>query len=797
MQKRLISVALTVLMILSQLTVFAAEATTAEPDLNKIALIEALGMIEDYESMPDEVGIEEFRKAFMTLFDSAEENVYETVTYENALRLLVKACGYQFMLEGGKTYREIAAETGLLKGTMPTDPLDKNTFCRLLINALEVPYPEMTIMVGQSVYKVNEKDTLLSVRFEAYEATGIVTGNCITRLDGTAAVSAGYVEIDGRKLKDLTGCGRDLLGQRVKFYYRDTDDDMELLTAFADRNCTVTAVKAKDIMGYEDNTYRYRQDGRTKRIKVSNKASIIYNGQSYNDLPNNKFIPNMGEVILIDNDGDGTAEVQLVYEYTAWIVSDTNITSSLLMIKNTQTELSRKINLADLEQGKEYELIYRGENVLLDDLRKDSILTIYESYGNYMLIYVCDKYVSGILESVDSDELTVQIDGVEYDISDTAKLIGHISQEGKYYLDSAGIIVWVNFYGIDEFGYLINAWKPDDLPEGCLVVKLLCSDGEIRNYTCKEKFYYNGSKVYPGTDITNLWNFNMTREFNSKPVMYRIGKDDKITHIATAAVTGGGDNTFRVSHGLQTRWYNASLCAFMDTRSTLDFPQPMNVDKETVIFYVPDNVMDEESYGVGDMSELIWDQLANSTGYRATKTNATDLVVIKGNDSRYESTLLIEKIINTINDDNEPVVVIKGLVNGYEVQTLTVAPDKDADGLHSGDFILWYKNRLGQIADFKKCFDAAADRGLIPSSGGNEERTVYGEVTELEGGIAVINGDNGVRYTYNIQDCSVVYEFSRPNRKTTKMTLGDIHIGDKIFMRMNQERIRMIVIYRD
>ena len=50
---------------------------------------------------------------------------------------------------------------------------------------------------------------------------------------------------------------------------------------------------------------------------------------------------------------------------------------------------------------------------------------------------------------------------------------------------------------------------------------------------------------------------------------------------------------------------------------------------------------------------------------------------------------------------------------------------------------------------------------------------------------------------YNIQDCGVIYEFSRFNKKSTKMTLGDIHIGDKIYMRMNQERIRMIVIYRD
>lgn len=796
MQKKFIAAALAMFMIVSQFTVFAAEKTTAGPDLNKLALIEALGMIDDYETMPEEIGAEELKKAFAPLLDSTEQDAYETVTYDNVLRLLVNACGYKFMTESGKTYRQIAAETGIIKGTAASAVPDKRTFCRMLINALDVPYPEMTVAGGQIGYKVNENDTLLSVRFNTYEAEGIVTGNCITRLDTVAAVAYGYVEIDGKKLKDVNGYGRDLLGQRVKFYYRDTDDDTELLTAYAHNNSNVTAVKAKNILGYANNTYRYRENGRTKRLGVSNKASIIYNGQSDNGLPSDKFIPAMGEVILIDNDGDDAAEVLLVYEYTAWLVSDVNTQSSVVILKNTRTEQTRKINLADLQQGREYELIYRGENVSPDTLRKDWVLTIYESRTNYTLIYVCDKAVSGQLESVNSEELTVRIDGVEYDIADASKFTNHISHDGKYYLDSAGIIVWGSFFGNNEYGYLINAWQPDDLADESLVIKLLCSDGVIRKYTCKNKFYYNDNKVYSGTDITSLWNFNTTIESNAKPVMYKVGNENKITHIYTASAAGDND-TFRISHGLQTRWYNGSLCAFMDTRSTLDFPQPMNVDKETVIFYVPDDITDEENYGVGNMSELIWDQLANSTGYRSTKTNATDLIVIKGNDSRFESTLLIEKIIKTINDDNEPVTVIQGLVNGYEVQTIAAAPGKDVSSLHSGDFILWYKNRLGQLADFKKCFDAAAERGLIPSSGGNEERTVYGEVTELEGGIAIIDGDNGVRYEYNIQDCSVVYEFSRLNKKTTKMTLGDIHIGDKIYMRMNQERIRMIVIYRD
>ena len=96
----------------------------------------------------------------------------------------------------------------------------------------------------------------------------------------------------------------------------------------------------------------------------------------------------MGEVILIDNDGNGTADVLLVYEYTAWLVSDINVSSSLLMLKNTKDEQTRKLNLADLENGREYELIYQGANAALDTLRKDSVLTVYESRTNYMLIYV-------------------------------------------------------------------------------------------------------------------------------------------------------------------------------------------------------------------------------------------------------------------------------------------------------------------------------------------------------------------------------------------------------------------------
>ena len=795
MQKRFISAVLAVLMIIPHLSVFAADNTAVSPDRNKISLIEALGMIDDYETMADEVGAEEFKKAFIPLFYGFDNNEYGAPTYENALRLLVKACGYQFMADDGKAYSQIASEIGLLKGASSVSPLNKQTFCKLLINALDVSYPETFISAGKTSYKLSFKDTLLSVRFNVYKGRGTVTGNCITRLDGAAAVSKGYVEIDGREVKDKTDCCRDFLGQRIEFYYRDADDSPELLTAFADSNCTVTAIKAKDIDGYKNNTYTYTQNNKTKRIRVSNKASIIYNGQSYNELSD--FIPETGEVILIDNDGNGVAEVLLVYEYSTWIVSDTDADSNRLILKNTKTEKTRKFDFDNTEQGIEYEIFASGRNVSIDDLRKDSILTIYESRKNYTLIYVCEKYVSGTLESVDVNEKTAQIDGIKYDIADAETFAKHISQSGKYYIDMAGTIVWVSFYGKDEFGYLINVWKTEDMSEDGIGVKLLCSDGQIRKLICKEKFCLNGRKIYPNADISQMWDFSEDSEFNAKPVMYRLNSDDKITHIFTAAETGGDDDTFRVSHSLQTRWYNGSLCAFMDTRSTLDFPQPMNVDRETVIFYIPEDIGDEKNYGVGNMSELVWDQLANSVGYRATKTNATDLIVVKGNDSRYENTLLIERIFECVSDDKEVVKAIDGLVNGYEVQTIIADADKDISGLNSGDFIVWYKNRLGQLMDYKKCFDSVADRGLIPSSTNNEERSVYGEVTDFESGIAVINGDNGVRYEYNISDCNTVYEFSRRGKKSAKATLGDIHIGDKIYMRLNQERIRMIVIYKD
>lgn len=797
MKRKLITLLLTVVMAFSQLPVFADDNPAVSLDSTKIALIEALGLIEDYDTMPEEIGTQEFKKAFSLLLDNPDETAYENPTYENALQLLVKACGWQFMLDYGKTYQETAAKMGLLKGTVSAEKLDKQSFCKLLINSLDVLVPEISITSNKVKYHTDKDDTLLAVHFDTYKAKGIVTGNCITRLDGAAAVSADYVEIDGEKIKDLTGCGRDFLGQSIRFYYRDTNDEPELLTAFADAASEITVLKADDIEEYKNNSYIYKQGEKTKSIKVSNKASIIYNGQSDNALPSTKFVPHMGEVILIDNDGDDTADVQFVYEYTTWIVSDIDANTNRLALKNTETELIRQLDLDDLKQNKEYEIISSGKNISVDGLAKNNILTMYESRKNYILMYVSDKYVSGILESIDSEEKKVTIDGVKYDVAIADDFIGHTSQNGIYYLDSADIIVWTEFDETNKFGYLINAAVPGNLSDDRLEVKLLCDDGEIRKLFAKDKFLYNNTRVSQNTNIADLWDFSKTQEENVKPIVYRTGKDDKITHIYTAVTGDADDDTFRLAYTLQPRWYNGSLRAFMDTSSLLEFPEPMNVDKKTVIFYVPNDITDDDNYKVGDISGCSWDQYAYSTGYRTTKTNSTDLIVVKGDDARYESTMLIEKVYKSLNDKGDEVAYVRGLMNQWDIQTLEVSPSIDPDELHSGDFIIFYKTRSGQLAHYKKCFDAVADRGLIPSSSGNSERTVYGEVTEFEDGIAVMDGDNGYKYNYNISGCSTVYQFSRNAKKITKSSLSDIHIGDKIYMRMNQERIRIIVIYKN
>lgn len=802
MKRKLITLLLAVLVTLSQFAVFAEDNTTTSVDTTKIALIEALGLIDDYDTMSDEIGTNEFKKAFSVLFDIPDENAYTDATYENALRLLVKACGYQFMVDYGKSYNEMAVKIGLLNGVKTPEKLDKQTFCRLLANSLDVLIPEMTVANSQAKYTTDKDDTMLSVRFDTYKAKGIVTGNCITRLDGTAAVSADYIEINGEKIKDLSGCGRDFLGRRIMFYYRDADDEPELLTAFADSGSTVTAVKAMEIEEYKNNSYSYKDGNRTKSLKVSNKASIIYNGQSDNALPSSKFVPETGEVILIDNDGDDVADVLFVYEYTTWLVSDIDTNSNRLALKNTKTELIRKVDLEDLKSGKEYEIISGGKNVSVDALAKNNVLTIYESRKNYMLMYVCDKYISGILESVDYEEKTAIVDGVAYDIAKPEDFDGHISNNGIYYLDSADIIVWTEFNDTDKFGYIVNAAEPENLSDDRLEVKLFCEDGEFHKFFVKEKFFLNGVKVSANANISEVWDFGKTQEDNVKPIVYRTGKDDKITHINIAVTGEADDDTFRLSYGMYRRWYSTSLSAFIDNSSNLAFPEPMNVDNQTVIFYIPNDLTDEDGYKVGSKSTCVYSEYAYSMGYRTSKTNSTDLIVVRGDDDRYESTLLIEKVYQSLNDKGDEVTLVRGLANmnynGNNMATLELSSNVDPNELHSGDVIVFYPTRSGQLSSYKKCFDAVADKGLIPASGENSERTVYGEVTELEDGIAVMTDNiNGYKYNYNLQGCNAVYQYSRNSKKITKSSLGDIHIGDKIYMRMNQEVIRIIVIYKN
>lgn len=417
----------------------------------------------------------------------------DKVTYEQAVKMIVSALGYDLAAAGKggypTGYLAIASAEGITKGANGRvgDAAKRSTIAVLVYNSLEVQlmdqYSWSTGSDGDKYEQTNE--TVLSQYLDIEKVEAVVE---MTPL--AYAVAANQYEkdavkniyLDGDKYFYNNGIYDDapyagqvdaslvdaegLLGKKVVAYvgaHADNETGRKMVYAIAEKQGAneITVVNANQLVDTDvtNGQISYKKDGARRASKLSldvvNGATayvnyadqgIVASATGTDDIAG--MIPAGGVVEFISNDNDSLVDVIVITAYTSEAVIEKVTDDEGIMIYDAYTG---SLDEVDTEDDDKLVSVYK-DGVLADAkaiAANDTVSEISLIGGKIRVLYASSKTVVGKVESSSTTEDNVTINGESYKLSNAfisgflnedAAITSLENEEGTFFLNVDGQI---------------------------------------------------------------------------------------------------------------------------------------------------------------------------------------------------------------------------------------------------------------------------------------------------------------------------------------------------------------------
>lgn len=428
----------------------------------------------------------------------------DTVTYEQAVKMVVCALGYEPMAanKGGwpAGYTSVAASIGLTKGMSSSA---RGDIAVLMYNALTTPVMEQTSYGSDARYEVldgagNKEYKTILTKQDIYVATGIV-GDTFNKdeikFEVTHDSKDGEFEAD-KTVTFLIG-DSDIVNythQEVEVYVAEDDGDYTVLAVKAAKKTETFTLVSDDVKDINGNKITYYVDSlnssRTKTLTIDEDATIEYNKAALaaNETIATKIADKDDvEIVFIENDGDSDYDVVVMTEYVSAVAETVNAS------KDKITLGSRTVTFDFDDDNKTYIFLDdEGNELTLADFEEDDVVAYVSDTTNpkdadYLkIVKLSNSVIVGTVDSVQNNDQIVTINDEEYKVTDTAiwNQISTPGTEGTFYVGLTGKIVYFDGSAVvGKYGYVIDAgtdgWNDDET-----VIEMLTSKG-IDRYTLR------------------------------------------------------------------------------------------------------------------------------------------------------------------------------------------------------------------------------------------------------------------------------------------------------------------------
>lgn len=681
-------------------------------------------------------------------FEDGTFRAAEPVTYEQAVKMLVCAIGYEVVANSelnkikisnpnatwSAGYITAAVKHGITKNaytTQVTEPANRGVVAVLTSNSLEVPELKEN---EDGSYEKNEGQ---NAEQSLVEVKGVVTGTYYTGLDSdnvSLAPNELNITTETEEVKyqlsqslsesiDL----EDYIGKYVVAYYDKFD---RVITSISQRNNKSLVINEADVIRPASavTLNYYSESGSRQSVSISD-YTFLYNGKYV--AADNALIQNLdanfknGQIELVDSGGYKTAKIT---SYEVFVVNGFTKATGKLTFKYGKTY--------DNNDGNGPQNYYQfsgttdSKPVIYVNKTKKSYDSL--SLSAYNVINYMESPVSAggnkikkmyVTTGAKKGKVTAQIESARkkeldytqyYLTNDYANYLGSDKAPfnlgdnyNSYYLDYTGQIAAVNYNPSQassyKLGYIIDADSRQ--------IKLVKEDGKIEDVNIKSKVRFDGKSGVSASEVKGLLvssatslNNNYNAIFTSspvsgisQPVKYSLSSEGEVDGIDTIAPgEGGSGDAFS---------YDAPLSGVTKPGSnnvTIN-AATYQFDKAKIL-YVPENRANTSEYSVLTASDAFnsTDRYIEIFGSDAgSKIKNAGLVLIYGSDPSLNFTGDSPYFIVTGKTPYGDNVVIHGYKNGskdgpiditvntekFKVDTNISARSVSYDDVAEGDLI--------------------------------------------------------------------------------------------------------------
>ena len=479
--------------------------------------------------------------------DETEFRPDETVTYPEAVKIMLTAAGYGPYAEvnGGYPTGYIAAagRTKLFSSAENHERLTYNDAIKIVYNAMFLGlYTAKTFMGDVSRYEVSD-DTLFGEKWGFYRDEGVLRGFC-GGSDSDTAAGENRVLIDDCYYTDSDDLYLyDMFLDDVEFVFERESRNAEpkLIYAKSKRNDDLV-IKSSDIEGYSRTAYEltYVANGgnRLSRKRIDPGSRFFYNGSIYRESIEtvmNEFLSGekRGTVRLKDSDYDGEYDTVIIVSYRSIAV---NGRPSEKDTYYSMYEPDKSFTAGEYENVTVFNRLMKKAELI--NFITPGVLTVAEAKDKrFAQVIICDEIINATVDSINASgaaESEITASGKKYkldrNVEKNEKIL--IGRAYSFIIDRFGYIVYVT-PGAEskeyQIGLIVRA-EVCETVESTLKIKLLSHDtGNMEVYKVCSGVRVDGV-VMKGSDYGKKV-LNALGEYSNVPIRYRLNGNGEICDI--------------------------------------------------------------------------------------------------------------------------------------------------------------------------------------------------------------------------------------------------------------------------
>ncbi len=667
----------------------------------------------------------------------------QVLSYSEAQILAVKALGYEGIAP--YNYNYAAAFTGLKlnKGVdvKNAEALTRLNIAEILYNILQTETFQYAGVNEHGIATMGTSKTPLYEKFGVIKATGVVSANRVTGLDGKGTGRKAVI-IDGRTYTFEDNIVNSYIGCLVDYYYYEEDD--EIVFVHKNKRVEEQEIKDKDILNlnYTNRTISYK-DGSRKKTEDFRNAKIFYNGVLLaGNYSLDLFNITSGGVRLLKNNGSDV-DIIFIESYDNYQISSVMSMNDTLTLTFGLDEKIMEINVQDTyvevfgTNGAYYEINKTTEDGLeqidTDVFSKNLIASVYvDNEGwlsnptgrriinkpKYIKIKLSDATVAGKVIDHNIDEEFIELEMIPEDEEAASEnqivylsgsnYFSHpesqiaLNKEAEFYLDASGYAVCLRQdSGEMKYGYLVRTWfnSEDEMLES---IKVLTTAGRVTRYTVEKPLRINNVRIKTGEKqklaLTNAAQMVNPSFQYSQVIKYKLDETDEenpiITEIQTVTASEG------VASGYDGNWLQR-YCPRGTYYVETDTEARLKTSYKYAAFFKPKYVFTVPSVETPrDDTKYSAAQISASSNFEADAydvSNLTPQLLVRYSDAgsaaqmvytygAHAYPLMFDEANPVLNDDNEILLEIT-VASGFEIMKLYSDDLNICDGLNQGDLI--------------------------------------------------------------------------------------------------------------